>query len=1182
MIGRAGHGSVSNTAGIHSVDDLILGFLAGGTSEYRMLGSGAELDTGNEIIGALGEGTFHQLFGLHTIQNDLIVGQNGIGFYAQTGGETIVTDLNGVADGLILGQQVGSMGSYELSLTGSLEAPLEIIGDAGTGTFIQTGGTNTTVIVRLGNTTDGDGEYNLSGGDLFTQVESIGLSGPGTFNQHGGLNDVDQLAVGIASGVSGSYDLTNGTLMVNNEARIGVDGDGDFNQSGGLHHAAGLVTLGQFELGNGLYHQTGGEFHALAGLDVGLSGIGEYNLEAGLLMVGGLFIGVINQGEGVFHQSGGTVNADNVVLGLEDSSTGEYHLTGGILDIAENLQLGDDSADAEGLFVMGAELNGDAVAIAAEHPGPELHSNEEQIGDDGFGKFIQHSGVHHVEVDLILGQEEFGEGEYYLFGGLLEIGDTLYLGDEDPDAEGLFVMGAEPNGDGVAIAAEGPGPELHSNEEQIGDEGFGNFIQHSGVHHVETDVSLGQEGFGEGEYHLFGGLFEIGDTLYLGDDSPNTKGLFEMHGGELRTDSEQIGDEGFGKFIQSAGTHDVTHDVALGQEDFGMGEYHLSGGLFNIGVSANENGVLFLADDGPDTEGLFIMTGGELNVFEEHVGSEGFGRFEQDAGIHKVQTFLLIGHELGSEGEFELGGTGSLSANDTLVGDEGKGLFTQTGGDNTAFFDLTLGATSDGEGTYNLSAGTLSAGSAIVGNRGVGEFLQSGGRVDLTNDLTMGNATGAAEGKYNLSGDGELETQGQMIGVNGIGEFNQTGGTNTVRDTLSLGMFAGEGDYILEDGALIALHELIGNQGTGTFLQTGGRNIVAGDFFLARVLGGDGAYTLDDGELKANNQTIAHSGEGHFIQNGGENTVDDTLHVVRNGAIIGLYDLNGGQLTAKDIINDGDFLFTGGDLSVGDGNSGELKNNGTFELAGGGTRTVQGDVTNDGTLKTTDTTAVFTGMFVNNGLFFSDPSDNFFQDLIVNSSGHLTGGVGDNFFISNSFANHSTQNTLWNTDDAFLGFGFDQATGALTGLTLDFFLAASDLGVTGYTDNFAWDTLELAPGNTLRLLDGNVANTGTALYVDSLIGAQILGDTISNIIGGMNGLNVYYSATEPGNAYLDGWNYRLAGGGFLMGVDGRGELFPSGPGGPAAPEPSTLVLFAVGVVGLLVRRRRSGVISVAS
>ena len=49
-----------------------------------------------------------------------------------------------------------------------------------------------------------------------------------------------------------------------------------------------------------------------------------------------------------------------------------------------------------------------------------------------------------------------------------------------------------------------------------------------------------------------------------------------MHGGELRTDSEQIGDEGFGKFIQSAGTHDVTHDVALGQEDFGMGEYHLS------------------------------------------------------------------------------------------------------------------------------------------------------------------------------------------------------------------------------------------------------------------------------------------------------------------------------------------------------------------------------------------------------------------------------------------------------------------------------------------------------------------------------------------------------------------------------------------------------------------------------
>ena len=80
-IGQAGHGSVSNTSGIHSVDDLILDLFAGGTGEYRMLGSGAELDTGNEIIGAVGESTFHQTFGLHTILNDPVVGQNGIGVY---------------------------------------------------------------------------------------------------------------------------------------------------------------------------------------------------------------------------------------------------------------------------------------------------------------------------------------------------------------------------------------------------------------------------------------------------------------------------------------------------------------------------------------------------------------------------------------------------------------------------------------------------------------------------------------------------------------------------------------------------------------------------------------------------------------------------------------------------------------------------------------------------------------------------------------------------------------------------------------------------------------------------------------------------------------------------------------------------------------------------------------------
>lgn len=61
-----------------------------------------------------------------------------------------------------------------------MTATQEFIGYAGTGTFTQSGGTNTlTCGLVLGTFDDGSGSYDLSGGSMTAQVEVVGSYGSG-------------------------------------------------------------------------------------------------------------------------------------------------------------------------------------------------------------------------------------------------------------------------------------------------------------------------------------------------------------------------------------------------------------------------------------------------------------------------------------------------------------------------------------------------------------------------------------------------------------------------------------------------------------------------------------------------------------------------------------------------------------------------------------------------------------------------------------------------------------------------------------------------------------------------------------------------------------------------------------------------------------------------------------------
>lgn len=185
-----------------------------------------------------------------------------------------------------------------------------------------------------------------------------------------------------------------------------------------------------------------------------------------------------------------------------------------------------------------------------------------------------------------------------------------------------------------------------------------------------------------------------------------------------------------------------------------------------------------------------------------------------------------------------------------------------------------------------------------------------------------------------------------------------------------------------------------------------------------------------------------------------------------------------------------------------------------------------GAFVNHGTFKTTETTVTFRGAYTEMGSYVSDPSTNYFTDLLIGTTGTLTGGLGDRFIVSGNFFNGSLQNTTWSTGSAELAF----SGGAAHSMSL----AGTDAGATflGYVNNFAWGILRLAPGQSLTLSDGN-ATAGAALYTQKLILEGGVAQ-IAAITG--NGFSIYYNPDDTANAYLGGLTYPLTGGGAVLPV----------------------------------------------
>jgi len=351
-------------------------------------------------------------------------------------------------------------------------------------------------------------------------------------------------------------------------------------------------------------------------------------------------------------------------------------------------------------------------------------------------------------------------------------------------------------------------------------------------------------------------------------------------------------------------------------------EIHTGGSLTTLGsdycyVGANGTGVLTIESGatlalndrlilGGGSSGLgTINTAGTLSNPGSYlaVGDDGTGVFNQTGGTVTVED-LRLGYHSGT-GTYTMGGASTLTVNDdAYIGDNGTGIFTQAGGYVRIENDLQFGRNPGSHGTFNIAGGTMDATDSLhVGLDGTGIVNQTGGTVQVDDNLYVAYG-GASNGQYTMSGAGSLldVVDDMIVGDSGDGSMAQTGGVVQVGsgggDDLIIGNNTNSvGSYSLSGaGSQLNVYNRIsvGNNGDGTFTMTGG-TVQAQDFFLADSDNGSGTATISGGTLTFTDDVhIGDQGPGDMTQSGGSTvSIAGELWIGNQGGRVGNYDISG-------------------------------------------------------------------------------------------------------------------------------------------------------------------------------------------------------------------------------------------------------------------------------------------------
>jgi hypothetical protein len=308
----------------------------------------------------------------------------------------------------------------------------------------------------------------------------------------------------------------------------------------------------------------------------------------------------------------------------------------------------------------------------------------------------------------------------------------------------------------------------------------------------------------------------------------------------------------------------------------------------DIGNAAAASGTLTIAAGGA----LNIPNGGPLPSIRVGQAAGGAGTFDVTGG-----TVTINGPA--ADSGFAIG--------DLLVGDNGNGTMTQSGGSVTVSDELVVGTQPASTSTLSISAGTLSTQrrSILVGFAGNGT-LNVSGTADVTAnfDLLVGFQPGST-GAVNVSGGtitaGIVFTNSFTGGIGSTVTMTQTGGTVNTRVAYVLGQGRGTSSLTHSGGTINALTnngDMVVSDGTGN----------TSTYDVSGTAAVNLLHNFIVGAFEGANGTVN--------QTGGTITAGDNLFIGRDG--VGAWNLSGGTTNARQAFL-GDFDTSSGTMVVSGG-----------------------------------------------------------------------------------------------------------------------------------------------------------------------------------------------------------------------------------------------------------------------
>ncbi len=1192
-IGLAGKGTFTQTGGTNTATSaLILGANTGAIGVYTINDPAALLSVnGSAYIG--GTSASPGGAGILNIQAGTMHTSNTLKIWNTTNS---AINLSG---GLLSVGTLDTSSNPSFFTSGWTGGTLNITGSMGGSGGVFNFGLSTESGSPLGN------NFTLSAGKTLiikTWDECVGNTTNGTFTQTGGNHIValNDLVLGNSAGVIGIYSLSgSGTLTVTNDEFVGSSGFGSFYQTGGSHTVGGLANR-----------------QLLLGTASGSTGSYTLNGATALLTVNGFaFIGGLSGvggGNGILNIQAGTMNVVNT-LKIWDTGTSAVNLSGGLLSVGTL-----DTSGSPSRFLNGwtggtlVVTNNDGNGFSINSTGPLgnnlslsgtmaliLLNNYETIGGTTNGTLTQTGGSHTIAHNGLLLGSNGGTAVYNLSGsGSLSVSNGENLGDNNCYCLFNQTGGTNASSDMYMASLDGSisiynlgasGTLMINNVEGVGALGIGTFNQTGGAN--STSFLILPVGQGTGVYNL-------GGT------------------GILTANVERLGLQGYGTFNQTAGTNTVYHDLQLGITAVGSGHYTLNGpsALFAVNGSVYVGG----SDTAPGGLGVINVQAGAMTVVNTLKIWDTLNTAVNLSGgslsVNALDTSGFPYHFNWTGGTFNITGPNGLSISSagplgaTLVLSPPMTLGVTNTLNIPAGSDLELNGGSLNFGSLAFSGGTIGGTGSFINNTllsGNGfiatanvtnnsQLTQSGGDLTLSSSTSLTNA-----GTMTLAPGLQLQLTGATLANHGViylnsANINGSAQVNNFSDALLSGpgninvAFTNAGTLLVPDGITkvgsftnTGVIELAANAATlaspGTITNSatiqGHGKISAPITNNATIEALTGTLVLtgpvtNSGILRSGPSTkILFQGASNFSTNAGlisliGGTVDTGGQPLNNtGQISGFGVLATGGLTNNNIMT-----LTGGTTTI----------NGPVTNASGKTLLIKNDpalftgpVTNNGTIKTTNTIVTFTSNYTGNA-YISDPSTNIFSaNVTIIPGGSMTGALGDQFILtggnSSLFTNNGTftnggylsssisaLNTgnftqtgaqAWSPNTTFTNSGaatFSSDAGSSSAYNLNLHLSGGTVTLNSaqHLASLAFDpqnasftgTIDLK-NNYLLLGPGNSSNTlrtyllsgstnGTGLKSSTLAANQALGYMDANIYNLLYPNHQFQGNTLAGNELL--------------------------------------------------------------